>query len=145
MYQLMNKLYTESMESSVKVQYKPVSPQDISKAESTLGFKFGPQYKMFLFLHGTLMIPGTEIYGISSSGTTHRNTTVTTLQQRDYHRGNSGPNRFLNVAVVEADGGGNFYVVDAKDDVYFVDHEDELLRSQNMKFAEFLHKRISES
>lgn len=112
------------------------SSKDIDKAEKEIGIKFGPQLKEYLSKYGMITYKYLEFYGVTTKGSNMVRTTI------NHHNIDPATKDYIAFEFI---GNGDLAVVDGDDNIYYYNHENSKITSENVKLFDYLLKRFEEA
>lgn len=123
-------------ENDVEMSNAVINFQMLKEAEKVLGVKFGSEITEYLTKYGYLGYKYVELYGMNTRQGLDSDMIKQTLYLHQYFPATFG------LIAIENQGDGDYYLVNADDEVFEFDAELKELTSKNLTFFEYVLNRF---
>lgn len=123
-------------ENDVEMSNAVINFQMLKEAEKVLGVKFGSEITEYLTKYGYLGYKYVELYGMNTRQGLDSDMIKQTLYLHQYFPATFG------LIAIENQGDGDYYLVNADDEVFEFDAELNELTSKNLTFFEYVLNRF---
>jgi hypothetical protein len=123
-------------QNKVECSNSLIEVSDIAKIEKVTGVSFGNELKNYILTYGYLAYKFSELYGVTARQLLDSDLVKQTLYLHSYYPETS---RFV---AIENQGEGDYYLVDAEDNVFEFDTELKSLTPTSKKVFEYIIQRF---